>query len=90
MPVISITDETAESVEAFLQERDDPFPEAIALDEYRRSFLAYGVSGTPSFVLVDAQGRIESISTGYRRSEGLKIENWAWGERAGSAGSTSQ
>jgi thiol-disulfide isomerase/thioredoxin len=90
VPVISITDETAESVEAFLQQRNDPFPEAIALDEYRRSFLAYGVSGTPSFVLVDAQGKIESISSGYRRSEGLRIENWAWGERAGTAGSTSQ
>jgi len=88
--VISITDETAESVEAFFQERDDPFPEAIALDEYRRSFLAYGVSGTPSFVLVDAQGRIESISTGYRRSEGLRIENWVWDEGAGAAGSSSQ
>ena len=77
-PVISITDEPAESIETFLQEREDPFPEVIALDEYRRYFLAYGVSGTPSFVLVDAEGKIESINSGYRRSEGLKIENWVW------------
>jgi len=90
IPVISITDETAESVETFLQERDGPFPETIALDEYRRSFLAYGVSGTPSFVLVDGQGRIESISSGYRRSEGLRIENWAWEERAATGRSSTQ
>jgi thiol-disulfide isomerase/thioredoxin len=88
IPVISITDETAESVAAFLQERDGSFPEAIALDEYRRSFLAYGVSGTPSFVLVDAQGNIQSINSGYRRSQGLMIENWAWEERQSTGGST--
>jgi thiol-disulfide isomerase/thioredoxin len=81
IPVLSITDETAESVGVFLQNHNSPFPEAVALDEYRRSFLAYGVSATPSFVLVDAQGKIQSINSGYRVSQGLMFEKWTWQER---------
>lgn len=78
VPVLSITDEAAESVEAFLQEHKGPFPETIVLDESRRSFLAYAVSGTPRFVFVDEQGAIRSSKSGYRASSGLQIENWKW------------
>jgi len=78
--VLAITDEPAESVERFLQKYQGPFPESIALDENRRSFLSYGVSGTPRFVLVDDSGTISSSKSGYRRSSGLQIEGWEWGD----------
>jgi len=78
---LAITDEGAESVEAFLEKHEGPFPDTVAVDEFRRSFLAYGVSATPSFILVDAQGKVQSIKTGYRASDGLMIENWTWDER---------
>ena len=47
---------TSKATRAFFEAHDAPFPEAVAVDEFRRSFLAYGVSGTPSFVLVNAAG----------------------------------
>ncbi len=79
--VLAITDEPAKSVERFLQTFQGPFPEAIALDENRRSFLTYGVSGTPRFVLVDDSGTITSSNSGYRRSKGLQIEGWDWNKQ---------
>ncbi len=78
VPVVSITDEMAETVESFLHKHKGLFPEAIILDERRRSFLAYGVSGTPRFVLVDEKGIIKSSNSGYRASSGLQIANWNW------------
>ena len=50
----------------------------MATDELRRSFLAYGVSGTPTFVLVDGDGVIRSYSVGYSPAKGLGIEGWTW------------
>ena len=76
--VLSITDEEAETVDAFLQNHNGPFPEAVVLDERRSSFLAYGVSGTPRFVLVDKQGVIKSFNSGYRPSRGLVFDDWEW------------
>jgi thiol-disulfide isomerase/thioredoxin len=78
VPVLSITDEAAESVDAFLHKHRGPFPEAIALDEKRRSFHEYGVAGTPQFVLVDGQGNIENYRSGYRASQGLGFDDWEW------------
>jgi len=76
--VLSITDEEAETVDTFLQNHKGPFPETVLLDERRRSFLDYGVSGTPGFVLVDKQGAIKSFNSGYRASRGLVIDDWKW------------
>ncbi len=76
--MIPISDELPEKLEAFFQKYKDSFPDLVAVDEFRHSFVAYGVSGTPSFVLVDAQGKIQSVSKGYRVSKGLGIEGWSW------------
>jgi thiol-disulfide isomerase/thioredoxin len=84
--VLSITDEAFETVDIFLQKHKGPFPEAIVLDERRRSFLAYGVSGTPRFVLVDKQGKISSVSSGYHASRGLEIQDWKWDKEQTSGG----
>jgi thiol-disulfide isomerase/thioredoxin len=86
-PVIAITDETSEQLVPFFQNYDGPFPDAVAMDEFRRSFMSYGVSGTPSFVLIGADGKIQSTSTGYHPQRGLSIDGWKWsGTKATSAG----
>ena len=78
MPVIAIADEPAEKLEAFFQKYQGPFPGLVATDEFRHSFVAYGVSGTPTFVLIDNEGKIESISKGYRKRDGLPVAGWSW------------
>jgi hypothetical protein len=40
--------------------------------------MAYAVAGTPRFVLVDGQDRIQEYETGYRASQGLAFDGWEW------------
>ena len=82
-PVVAITDESPEQLDAFFAKFEHPFPVNVAVDEYRRAFLAYGVSGTPTFVLVDAKGTVQNISTGYGPTQGLGIDGWTWSGRDG-------
>jgi thiol-disulfide isomerase/thioredoxin len=84
--VIAITDEPAEQLDAFLKQIDE-FPHNVAIDEFRTTFLAYGVSATPTFVLVGADGRVRSYSRGYSAKKGLRIEGWqaAGEEKVGAA-----
>jgi thiol-disulfide isomerase/thioredoxin len=72
-PVIAITDEPSQKLDAFFEKQKGFFPQRVMMDELRLSFLAYGVHGTPTFVLVDA-GRIKSIKVGYRTDEGLRLQ----------------
>jgi len=79
VPVIAITDEPSEQLDAFFQKFPHPFPQTVAIDEIRRAFVVYGVSGTPTFVLIGADGRVQSSSTGYGGETGLGIEGWHFG-----------
>jgi thiol-disulfide isomerase/thioredoxin len=72
--IVAITDEDAAQLDPFFASHGDPFPGIIASDPDRRSFLAYGVAGTPSFVLVGTDGRIRGRQTGYSRKKGLHFE----------------
>jgi thiol-disulfide isomerase/thioredoxin len=89
-PVVAITDEPAETLDAFFSSFGKPFPERVATDEARRAFLAYGVSGTPTFVLVDGDGTIRWTATGYSLARGLGIEGWTWAGRPASGRSSSR
>src|SRR2546428_791230 len=80
--VIAITDEPAEQLDPFFEKFTSPFPATVAVDEPRSAFQAYGVSGTPTFVLVDEDGKVASASTGYTPEKGLGIEGWSWSKRA--------
>jgi thioredoxin-related protein len=71
--VIAITDEIPEQLDKFFETRDE-FPERVAIDRQRQSFLAYGVSGTPTFVYVDADGKVADYSSGYNEKKGLGAE----------------
>jgi thiol-disulfide isomerase/thioredoxin len=79
--VIAITSERAAQLEPFFETRDAPFPETVAIDGSRRTFLNYGVNGTPSFVLVGEDGTVQSTWTGYRPRTGLQLDGWEWSGR---------
>lgn len=76
--VVAITDESEKTLEAFFQQYNYPFPEIVARDRYRLTFQDYGVSGTPTFVLLGAAGKVEYYKTGYAPMLGLEIEGWKW------------
>lgn len=78
VPVLAITDEPPERLEAFFRQPDLRFPDRVAIDDYRKAFVAYGVSGTPTFVLLDGAGRVQASHTGYDRRKGLPFEGWKW------------
>ncbi len=77
--VVAITDEPASVLEPFFRDFKAPFPEIVALDPLRRTFESYGVSGTPTFAIVDRDGVVRAYQTGYP-PEGLKFEGWHWRE----------
>ena len=76
--VLAITDERAAALEPFFAARADPFPSTVAIDPQRRAFVNYGVGGTPSFVLVGGDGRVEAVAVGYERGRGLALPGWSW------------
>ncbi|HVM97775.1 MAG TPA: thioredoxin-like domain-containing protein, partial [Candidatus Acidoferrales bacterium] len=75
--VVAITDESKERLDPFFQQMKD-FPQTVASDEFRKAFVAYGVSGTPTFVLVDDKGAVQAYTTGYDPKKGLGFEGWTW------------
>lgn len=78
LPALAISDEDEETVGAFLAVRTEAFFPSVAVDALRKSFIAYGVSGTPTLVLVDGQGVIRQRQVGYSSDRGLSLEGWSW------------
>jgi thiol-disulfide isomerase/thioredoxin len=73
VPVIAISDEDEDTIRKFLKTWTKPFPERVVSDELRQAYLDFAVSGTPTFVLVDASGKIEWRHTGFSAQDGLAI-----------------
>lgn len=76
--VVAITDEEPATLDAFFKTFKDPFPATVAIDPYRSAFQTYGVSGTPTFVLIDADGTVRYFRTGYNAAKGLGIDGWTY------------
>lgn len=76
--LIAITDEDPELVKRFLADTKEPFPEIVAIDPHRVTFQGYGVSGTPSFVIVDPDGIVRLYQTGYTPDGGLHVDGWTF------------
>ncbi|MCW5892543.1 MAG: redoxin family protein [bacterium] len=81
IPVVAVTDEGAERLDPFFKSHKGPFPPIVATDTDRQAFLAYGVSGMPTFVLVGADGSVQSYAVGYTAAKGLGLDGWAWSKR---------
>ena len=78
IPVLAISDEAAGTVSGYLETRQKAFFEWVASDPLRRSFIDYGVSGTPTIVLVDDKGVVRHRQVGYKVGDGLTVEGWRW------------
>lgn len=78
VPVLAVSDEDEDTVRTFLETWTGAFPERVASDELRRGHQSYGVSGTPTFVLVDEHGKIEWRQVGYSAKNRLAIPGWFW------------
>jgi len=78
VPVLAISDEDEDTIKKFLGTWTAPFPEIVASDVLRRSHVTYGVSGTPTFVLVDEKGKIEWRQVGYSKEIHLGVPGWKW------------
>jgi thiol-disulfide isomerase/thioredoxin len=79
--VVAITDEGAPLLDPFFAKWKGPFPATVATDVDRRAFMAYGVSGMPTFVLVDGAGNVQSYAVGYNPAKGIAIDGWTWSKR---------
>jgi thiol-disulfide isomerase/thioredoxin len=78
LPVVAISDEADQTVRRFLEERTEPFFSEVAVDPLRKTFLDYGVSGTPTILLVDQEGVIRHRQVGYSPKNGLTVDGWTW------------
>jgi thiol-disulfide isomerase/thioredoxin len=88
--VVTVTDETETELDPFFAEWKQPFPAIVTIDESRASFRSYGVSGTPTFVLIGGDGVVQQHSTGYQKKKGLQIDGWTWTPPATNTGETAQ
>ncbi len=85
LDLIAITDEDPDLVRKFLADTKEAFPEIVAVDPHRVTFQGYGVSGTPSFVIVDPEGVVRLYQTGYTIDGGLHAEGWTYNGKKRSA-----
>jgi len=76
--VLAISDEDAGTVGGFLKQRQEAFFDQVAVDPLRRSFITYGVSGTPTIILVDGEGVVRHRQVGYNTAKGLTLDGWSW------------
>lgn len=84
VPIVAITDEDSRLVERFARLHAELAPLRIATDPRRIQFHHFGVSGTPTFVLIDAAGIVRHLQVGYDPRKGIGIAGWSWAGRAGS------
>ena len=81
LPVVGISDEDEETVAAFLSTQQVPFISHVAVDPMRRSFVSFGVSGTPTILLIDADGSIRHRQVGYSAAKGITLDGWTYPRR---------
>ena len=76
IPVLAVTDEDRVTLDEFFAKRKLPFITNVASDPSRTTFVTYGISATPTFILVDANNQIASYVRGYSGDTGLAFPNW--------------
>jgi thiol-disulfide isomerase/thioredoxin len=65
VPLVAITDESAERVAEFFRSLAPPAIENVAIDGARQLFAHYHVTGLPTVLLLSGDGSVESRTTGY-------------------------
>jgi len=59
LTVLAISDDTEPVLDSYFA-RDRPFPSVVSRDPERQTMFRFGINSLPSFVLLDAQGRVAS------------------------------
>ncbi len=54
------------------------FFDRVAVDTLRQTFASYGISGTPTILLLDREGIIRHRQVGYDADKGVTVEGWSW------------
>jgi len=78
LSVLAISDEDEDTVSKFLEGRREAFFDQIAVDTLRQTCASYGISGTPTILLVDREGMIRHRQVGYNADKGVTVEGWSW------------
>lgn len=78
LAVLAISDEDPAKVAEFLDKWEKPFFSDVAIDPRRGSYISYGVSGTPTILLIDEEGMVSFRQVGYNVHRGLPFEGWSW------------
>jgi thiol-disulfide isomerase/thioredoxin len=78
LKVLAISDEAPATVERFLEARDAPFFAGVVADPRRETFISYGVSGTPTIIMLDDEGIVTFRQVGYNLKNGLNMDGWSW------------
>lgn len=75
-PVITVAMQSgnANQVGRYLQQQQLPW--LAAVDEKGAISRLYGIQGVPSVLIIDAQGKIHSVTTGYSSSWALRWRLW--------------
>jgi len=79
-PVMSVAMQsgTAEQVAAHLRKKGLAWPALV--DGDGRIAAGYGLKGVPALVVIDRNGTIRSVSTGYTTELGMRLRLW-WADR---------
>jgi len=78
LPVLAISDEDEDTVSKFLEGRGEAFFDQVAVDTLRQTFASYGISGTPTILLIDRDGVIRHRQVGYSADKGVTVDGWSW------------
>lgn len=73
LPIVAVTNEKSEELDAFFRTWKDPFPYIVVSDPDYQTFRDYGVTSLPTMVLLEADGKIRSFQIGYSEREGLRL-----------------
>jgi thiol-disulfide isomerase/thioredoxin len=78
-PVVTVAMQSGDAadVAAYLQERGLSFP--VRLDERGEAAARWGVRGVPTTFVVDADGQIRFVTTGFTTDVGLRLRLWLAG-----------
>jgi len=71
---IALSSGNQKEVQRYLQENDYQFP--VLNDPDGKISQAWGVSLTPTFFIINSQGKVSSVTTGISSAWGLKIRLW--------------
>jgi thiol-disulfide isomerase/thioredoxin len=78
-PVVTVAMQSGDAadVAAYMQERGVSFP--VRLDEGGEVAARWGVRGVPTTFVVDADGQIRFVTTGFTTDIGLRLRLWLAG-----------